>query len=92
MNYFAPTKTDPIVLLATQLLNATIAGAAATQGIPLADVFTAFDKASASVGGEPCLAGLLRVVPDGKGGFTCDKHPSDAGHRLIASVVDAASN
>src|SRR6478752_4715483 len=61
VNYFAPTKTDPMVPLATQLLNATIASVGAAQCVKVADVYTAFETASAPVGGEPCFAGLLRV-------------------------------
>jgi hypothetical protein len=52
-------------------------------GFTLADGFGAFQRASASAGGDTCAAGLL--IPLGNG--TCDVHPTKRGRDLLSQAV-----
>jgi lysophospholipase L1-like esterase len=67
-------------------LNNVIAGVAAPFGVTVADGFAAFAGPSAAFGGSPCAAGLLIKLPDG----TCNIHPSQAGHKLLAAAIAQA--
>lgn len=49
----------------------------------MAPVFERFQTATEPYGGDSCAADLLITNPDG----SCNVHPTDAGHRLIASIM-----
>jgi lysophospholipase L1-like esterase len=49
----------------------------------MAPVFERFQTATEPYGGDSCAAGLLITNPDG----SCNVHPTDAGHQLIASIM-----
>jgi hypothetical protein len=71
-------------------LNQSIAAATAQEGAVVADVFTAFEAAAAVAGGHTCNAGLLNASSANQ--FTCDVHPSQSGHALIARTIERAFN
>jgi lysophospholipase L1-like esterase len=54
--------------------------------VKVADAFAAFKVEADKHGGKTCDTGLLIKNPDG----TCDIHPSQAGHELIANAIEAA--
>jgi hypothetical protein len=54
--------------------------------VKVADAFAAFKVEAEKHGGKTCDTGLLIKNPDG----TCDIHPSQAGHELIANTIEAA--
>jgi lysophospholipase L1-like esterase len=88
VNYYSVDYTDAIATGITELLNQTLADAAAAQGAIVADAFTAFKKAAAIAGGHTCNAGLLNALPQNQ--FLCDIHPSQSGQGLIAKTVEEA--
>ena len=45
----------------------------------------AFAAASTAFGGDPCAAGLLIVMSTNP--LTCNIHPSQAGHDLLAQAI-----
>jgi hypothetical protein len=53
--------------------------------VDFADGFTAFQRASVRTGGDPCLAGLLILLPTTP--RACDIHPSAIGQNLLAATV-----
>ena len=53
------------------------------ENVYLADGLGAFAPAAARAGGDTCAAGLLLRERDG----TCDVHPADRGHRLLAQAL-----
>jgi hypothetical protein len=63
---------------------------AATYGAIVVDVFNAFAHATSvpAIGGKTCRAGLLNVNPLDTS--SCDEHPPQSGHQLIAETVDSA--
>jgi lysophospholipase L1-like esterase len=89
-NYYSPDYNDPVRTGAIQLLNQALTAAAEAHGAAIADAFTAFRTAAATVfaGGSPCRAGLLNALPAVQ--FQCDIHPSQSGQRLIAQAVRGA--
>jgi len=86
MNYYSLDDTDPNVTETFKALNQAIAAAAGAAGVPLADVFTAFQKAAAPAGGHACNAGLLNASPQNQ--LVCDMHPSQSGQALIARTIE----
>lgn len=91
-NYYSFDYSDPVQTGFTVALNQTLAGAAATNGAVVADVFTAFKSATLSVGGKTCMAGLLNTDPANATQpnpqlWTCDVHPSLSGQQLLAKTV-----
>lgn len=89
-NYYSLDYTDVFGTEVATLLNQALASAAQAGGAVIADVFTAFQIAAANpfASGVPCKAGLLNASPQNQ--FTCDVHPSQSGHKLIAQAVEAA--
>jgi lysophospholipase L1-like esterase len=85
VNYYSTDYSDPNVTFLFSSLNQSIAAAATQVGVPIADVFTSFQKAAAAAGGHTCNAGLLKASPASE--FTCDIHPSQTGQQLIARTV-----
>jgi lysophospholipase L1-like esterase len=85
MNYYALDDTVPDVISVFEALNRAIGVASAEEGVPVADVFSAFHKAAAAGDGHACHAGLLNSSPDNQ--FLCDIHPSQSGQTLIARTI-----
>jgi len=88
MNYYSLDYTDANGTGITVALNQSIAAAAAQEGAVVADVFTAFQAAAGAAGGHTCMAGLLNASSANQ--FTCDVHPSQSGHALIARTIEQA--
>jgi len=87
VNYYSLDYSDATGTGITALLNQALAGAAKAFGASVADVFTAFQKATTNplVAGKPCNAGLLNVDPQDE--TACDVHPAQSGQRLMALTV-----
>jgi lysophospholipase L1-like esterase len=83
LSYYALDYRDPQGVASIQALNAALIGPTLRYGGRIADGFTAFARASAQAGGNPCAAGLLVKLPDG----TCNIHPSPHGHRVLARAI-----
>jgi lysophospholipase L1-like esterase len=92
VNYYSTDYTNQFQTEVTILINQTLAAAASRNGAVVADAFTAFQKAAATplAGGQTCRAGLLNVNPSDPTQATCDVHPSQSGHQLLAEAVEAA--
>ncbi len=88
VNYYSTDYTDAANTGFAVYINQTLAAAAAAHGAVVADAFTAFQTATAPVGGKTCVAGLLNANPANQ--WTCDVHPSISGQRLLARTVEAA--
>jgi lysophospholipase L1-like esterase len=86
MNYYSLDDTDANVTATFQALDQAIGAAAAEAGAPTADVFMAFQQATAASGGHACRAGLLNAAPQNQ--FICDIHPSLSGQALIARTIE----
>jgi lysophospholipase L1-like esterase len=86
LTYYSLSYSDQTQIQSTELLNSVIAGVTAANGGIVADGFAAFEGPSAAFGGDPCAAGLLIKLPDG----TCNIHPSQAGHALLAAAIAKA--
>ena len=54
--------------------------------VVVADGFAAFKAEADKFGGKTCETGLLVKLPDG----SCDIHPSQAGHKVLADTIQAA--
>jgi len=93
VNYYSLDYTDPTQTGLTVLLNQALAAVAAANGAVVADVFSAFRAAASTpfAGGKTCRAGLLNVNPADPTQATCDIHPSQSGHKLIADTVETAT-
>jgi len=91
VNYYSVDYTDPGQTGLTMLLNQTLAAVAEANGAVVADAFTAFQAAASTLfaGGMTCKAGLLNVNPLDATQMSCDDHPSQSGHQLLADTVEA---
>jgi lysophospholipase L1-like esterase len=91
VNYYSPDYNDVLETGLAKLLNQTLATVARAHGAVVADAFTAFQKAASTsfAGGNPCKAGLLNVNPSDPTQMSCDVHPSQSGHQLLADTVEA---
>jgi lysophospholipase L1-like esterase len=87
VNYYSLDYSNTFETEVTAALNEAVATPAQATGAVVADVFTAFQRASARVGGVTCQAGLLNAQASNQ--FACDVHPSQSGQKLIARTVDA---
>jgi lysophospholipase L1-like esterase len=86
-NYYSLDYSDAAGTGLTALLNGALAAPAAAYGAVVADLFTAFKTVAAgqTFGGKTCDTGLLNAsVHDQQ---SCDVHPSQSGHRLIAQTI-----
>jgi lysophospholipase L1-like esterase len=89
VTYYSTDYTDQFLTTAVGLLNQAITAHAKGDGAVVADEFTAFQTvAGQRAGGKTCNAGLLNASPANQ--FTCDVHPSQSGHELLASTVEQA--
>lgn len=88
VNYYSLDYSDPNQTALSTLLNQAISAPAAAYGAIVADVFSTFAAASAPLGGgKTCFAGLLNVNPLDTS--SCDVHPAQSGHQLIAATVNS---
>lgn len=78
------SEQDVAIAGATAQVNATVS--ANFDDVLLADGFSALAPAALRAGGSTCDAGLLLDNGDG----TCDVHPTDRGHRLMAQALNQA--
>jgi lysophospholipase L1-like esterase len=92
VNYYSTDYSDPNQTALTALLNQAISAPAAAYGAIVVDVFSAFARATSAraIGGKTRHAGLLNVNPLDTSLLTCDVHPAQSGHQLIAETVDSA--
>jgi lysophospholipase L1-like esterase len=92
VNYYSLDYTDPVETGVSAAINQTLAAAAKANGAVVADAFTAFQAAASTpfAGGKTCNAGLLNVNPADPTQQTCDVHPAQSGHQLLAEAVEAA--
>jgi lysophospholipase L1-like esterase len=92
VNYYSLNYLDPAGTGFSTALNTALDLGRAGEHTVLADVFTAFQKATATAtmpsGGDTCKFGLLNGSPKGDG--TCDVHPSVTGQQLLARTVERA--
>jgi len=84
VGYYAVNYRDALFVEQIEALNTALAGPAARHGARLADIFSAFQTASAGAGDDTCTAGLTYRLPGGR----CDLHPTARGQRLMAGVVE----
>jgi lysophospholipase L1-like esterase len=91
VNYYSPDYTNTLETGLVTSLNQILAAAASKSGAVVADAFTAFQKAASTpfAGGNTCKAGLLNVNPSDPTQTTCDVHPSQSGHQLLADTIEA---
>jgi lysophospholipase L1-like esterase len=73
-------------------LNEAISTPAPAYGAVVADVFSAFQAAVSNsfAAGNTCVGGLLNASNPATSPPTCDVHPSQSGHKLIAQVIAGA--
>lgn len=83
VNQYAIHYAHPALTPLFAQLNTIAAGVAAKHKATVSDSFGAFQKASASFGGDPCAAGLLIPLPGGG----CDLHPTPKGAKLLAKTL-----
>ena len=91
VNYFAVDYTDPVQTFLIETLNQALAAVAAANGAVVADIFTTFKTAASTsfAGLKTCRAGLLNVNPLDSTQMSCDDHPAQSGHILIADTIEA---
>lgn len=92
VNYYSVDYSDPFTTQATAALNGVLAQVAAANGAIVADTFTAFRTLVSNplAGGSSCRAGLLQSFGLPPGPVTCDIHPAQSGHQVIAATIAAA--
>jgi lysophospholipase L1-like esterase len=83
LTYYSTNYTDFATTAIVQALNQVITGVTLVYGGKVADGYGAFYQAAAPYGGDPCAAGLLIRLTTS----TCDVHPSQTGHRLLAEAI-----
>jgi lysophospholipase L1-like esterase len=88
VNYYSLDYSNLAGTEVTQQLNQAVTHNAQADGAVVADAFTAFEQAAAPAGGKTCVAGLLNASPSDPS--TCDVHPSQSGHKLLAQTIEAA--
>jgi lysophospholipase L1-like esterase len=89
VNYYSPDYSNQFVTTLIQALNQAISAPAPAYGAVVADVFSAFQAASSNpfAQGRTCVAGLLNASNPATDPPSCDVHPSQSGHKLIAQVI-----
>jgi lysophospholipase L1-like esterase len=90
VNYYPLDLNDTQSTAFIGALNAALADAAARGGAIVADTFTPFARAVTNpfAAGSPCRAGLLKANPLSDPAHpTCDVHPSQTGHGVIANAI-----
>jgi lysophospholipase L1-like esterase len=87
VNYYSTDYSNSGVTSIIFGLDQAMASPAPLYGAMVADVFSAFQAASALAGGKTCVAGLLNAKNNAPNVLTCDDHPSQSGHKLIAKTI-----
>ena len=89
VNYYSLDYSNQFETELTAGLNQAITAPASQYGAVVADVFSAFQAAASNplAMGNTCVAGLLNASNPATSPPTCDVHPSQSGHKLIAQVV-----
>jgi len=83
LSIYNPYPADTTAQFAIEKIDTALTDQIATHHGVLANGLAAFSSASNN---DPCKAGLLIGMPDG----TCDVHPTVAGAKVLADVIDAA--
>ena len=87
VSYYAVDYSSEEDLAVAAATDQVVAGVVAGfEDVGVADGFAALAPAAARAAGSTCDAGLLLDERDG----TCDVHPSDRGHRLMAQALAEA--
>ena len=88
-NYYSLDYSNQFETELTIGLNQAITAPAPAYGAVVADVFTAFYAASSTqfAAGNTCVAGLLNASNPPTSPPSCDVHPSQSGHKLMAQVI-----
>jgi lysophospholipase L1-like esterase len=89
VNYYSLDYSNQFVTELTAGLNQAISAPAPGYGAVVADVFSAFQAAVSNpfAAGNTCVGGLLNASNPPTSPPTCDVHPSQSGHKLIAQVI-----
>src|ERR1700730_15853513 len=89
-NYYSLDYSDAGAPGLTARLDGALEAPAAACGAGGADLFTAFKTAAAgqTFGGKTCNTGLLNASVHNQS--SCDVHPSQSGHRLMAQTIARA--
>ena len=89
MNYYSLDYSNQFETELIMGLNQAITAPASAYDALVADVFSAFEAAASSqfAGGNTCVAGLLNGSNPATSPPSCDIHPSQSGHKLMAQVV-----
>jgi lysophospholipase L1-like esterase len=89
VNYYSDDYSNHFDTELIEGLNQAITAPASHYGASVADVFTAFEDLASNqfAMGSACVAGLLNPANPQTSPPTCDFHPSQLGHKVIASVI-----
>ena len=89
VNYYSLDYSNQFETDLTIGLNQAISAPAGAYGAVIADVFSAFQAAVSNpfAAGNTCVGGLLNASNPPTSPPTCDVHPSQSGHKLIAQVI-----
>lgn len=93
VNYYSPDYANQLDTMLTQGLNQAVTAPASQYGAVVADVYTAFQNLATNslAQGNTCVAGLLAAANPQTSPPTCDVHPSQLGHKVIAGVISNLS-
>lgn len=93
VNYYSPDYSNQFDTLLIEGLNQAVTAPASQFGAVVADVFTAFEQQASNqfAQGNTCAAGLLNASNPPTSPPSCDVHPSQFGHKIIAAVVAGLS-
>lgn len=88
-NYYSLDYSNQFETQLIAGLNQAITAPAPAYGAVVANVFSAFQAAASNpfAAGNTCVAGLLNASNPPTDPSSCDIHPSQAGHKLMAQVV-----
>jgi len=88
-NYYSLDYSNQFETELTIGLNQAITAPAPAYGALVADVFSAFEAAASNqfAAGNTCVAGLLNASNPPTSPPSCDVHPSQSGHKLMAQVI-----
>ena len=89
VNYYSLDYSNQFVTELTAGLNQAISAPAPFFGAVVADVFSSFQAAVTNpfAAGNTCVGGLLNASNPPTSPPTCDIHPSQSGHKLIARTI-----
>ncbi len=92
VNYYSPDYSNQFETALVQGLNEAMSAPAPAYGAVVADVYSAFLAVASSrfAQGQTCVAGLLNPSNPQTDPPSCDDHPSQSGHKLIAQVIAGA--